>query len=118
MLARFAARLVVSAAVLALTAFAVGCGDASVLTRPEGSPAPEPIRVQPAIVDVDTRDGVPTAITIELEDETRLLLRLGDSIDLEDWDLEHLDGHRRTKAKLFVTYEERPGEFVAVELSE
>ena len=118
MFTAFAARLVVSAAVLALTAFAVGCGDASVLTGPAGSPAEEPIRVRPAIVDVDTRDGMPSAITIELADETRLLLRLGNSIDLEDWDFEHLDGHRRTKARLFITYEERPDEFVAVELSE
>ena len=114
----FVARLVISAAVVALAAFAVGCGGASVVTKPEGSPAPEPIRVRPEIVDVDTQDGVPTAITIELEDETRLLLRIGDSIDLEDWDSAHLDGHRRTKSKLFVTYEELPDEFVAVELSE
>ena len=53
----FVARLVISAAVVALAAFAVGCGGASVVTKPEGSPAPEPIRVRPEIVDVDTQDG-------------------------------------------------------------
>lgn len=98
--------------------FTAACGGAEVLVRPEGTPISEPIRLQPKIVDVKTADGVPAAITIELEDGTRLLLQLGDSVDLEDWGLEHLEGHRRTGVPFFVTYEERSEEFVAVELSE
>lgn len=104
--------------VLGLTFLAAGCGGQTVLTRPEGSPVPEAVRVQPLIVDVDTEDGTPSAITVELEDGSRLLLQLGESINRPDWDFEHLDGHRRTKAPLSVTYEERPNEFVAVDLSD
>ena len=110
-------RLLVAGA-LGLMLIAASCGGKAVLTEPQDAPVEDPIRVQPTIVDIATKDGVPTAITIELEDETRLLLQFSDAVDLEDWDFEHLDGHRRTKTTLFVTYEERPGEFVAVELSE
>ncbi|MCH7811734.1 MAG: hypothetical protein IH958_03800 [Chloroflexi bacterium] len=106
------------AGTLGLMLVAVSCGGQAVLTGPEGTPFQGPIRVQPAIVDIATGDGVPTAITIELEDGSRLHLRLGESINLDDWDLEHLDGHRRTSTTLFVTYEERPSEFVVIELSE
>ena len=104
--------------VIIIALFTAACGGAEVLVRPEGTPIPEPIRLQPKIVDVKAANDVPVAITIELEDGTRLLLRLGDSVDLEDWGLEHLEGHRRTGVPFFVTYEERSEEFVAVELSE
>ena len=103
---------------LVLATFAIGCGGASVLTRPEGTPELEPIRVRTEIVDLLTADDLPTAITIELEDGSRLLLRLDDAIDLDVWGFTHLDGHRRTNTTLFVTYEERPDEFVAIELSD
>jgi len=70
------------------------------------------------IVDVQTDDGIPEGITIELEDGTKLRLRLADSVSRDDWDREHFDGHRRTRTTFFLTHEERPGEFVAIELSE
>ncbi len=102
----------------ALIVLIAACGGAAVLTQPEGTPRPEPIRVQPEIVGVQKEDGIPTGITIELGDGSRLRLRLSDAINLDDWDLEHLEGHRRTSTAVFVTYEERPDEFVALELNE
>ncbi len=105
-------------AIASLVILSLTGGGSSVLTEPRGTPQPEPVSVRIEIIEVRTAEGIPVSITVELEDGQRLLLRLGEAIDLDDWRFEHLDGHRRTGTTIGVTYVERPGEFVATGLSE